>query len=105
MSIFFPSSEFHDFMERVHDQTLPMQGYDSLVFERSGKPLSELQAEEIHRCITVSQSDIEHFVIDFFGDLVRAQDDTGLNVPRKWFEISGLDMSDGQFDALHVVIT
>jgi hypothetical protein len=35
----------------------------------------------------------------------RAGEETGVDIPLKWFMISGVDMSDGQFDALHVVIT
>lgn len=105
MSIFFPSSEFHEFMERIQNHTFIAEGYDSLVFERSGKPLSEILEEDINRYITISQPDVTHFCIDFFGNLIRSEEGAGINIPRKLFEISGVDLSDGQFDALHVVIT
>ena len=105
MSIFVPSFEFHEFMEWSRHYGPGWEGYDSLVFERSGHPLSELEAEDIDRCVTISQPDMAYFVLDIYGNMERAGEETGVDIPLKWFRISGVDMSDGQFDALHVVIT
>lgn len=104
MSIFVPSFEFHEFMEWSRQCALAGV-YDSLVFERKGAPLSEMVAEDIDRCVTISQPEPAYFVLDMFGRVGPAGEETGVDIPLKWFRISGIDMSDGQFDALHVVIT
>ena len=104
MSIFVPSFEFHEFMEWSRHYVLS-EGYDSLVFERRGAPLSEMAAEDIDRCVTISQPEPAYLVLDFFGHVERAGEEMGVDIPLKWFVISGIDLSDGQFDALHVVIT